>query len=543
MLASGLKIMEPIIGLPNFELIVGVPQQEAVLVGERNHEKFPEYITIGLIYIALALVLRGPLFGSPVIHIDEQFYLLVGDRMLHGSLPYVDIWDRKPIGLFLLYAGIRELGGSGFVQYQVVAMLVVSATSLVICGLASEIAPRKGAIWSGVVYQLYLSAFNCFGGQAPVFYNLLVASAALIICKIWIDKQSKNIIPGGVVAMVLIGIALQIKYSVIFEGVAFGLVLIARVWLDGWHWARIIFVAVFWAGIALIPTALAFTTYVEMGHGHAFFYANFLSIFGRSEPMADALARLGKEAVCLTPFAIAILIAPRVLTVQQISNQRARMFLTFWSVVALAGFLIFGTWYDHYVAPLLLPLSVIAAPALGRAAHDGRFQSGTIGGLGFAGDSRGFTTLLVGFGVIAAGYMTIYETIHHGTRREVEHVAELIQSRMAGGCAYLNEGDPSLYFLTNSCLVTSWIFPNHLAGADEAYGIGIDPAKEVSRIMASRPAVVMIATKPSSKPPNLQTRAIVLAELSHDYVRYAVAKVGKREFQLFSLVNTTKNKF
>ena len=60
----------------------------------------------------LGLLLRGATLGYPIIHIDEQFYLLVGDRMLHGAVPFVDIWDRKPIGLFLIYAATRLLPAS-----------------------------------------------------------------------------------------------------------------------------------------------------------------------------------------------------------------------------------------------------------------------------------------------------------------------------------------------------------------------------------------------------------------------------------------------
>lgn len=61
--------------------------------------------------LVAAIALRASTFCDPFVNADEQFYLVVGDRMLHGLLPYVDIWDRKPIGLFLLYAGIRLLGG------------------------------------------------------------------------------------------------------------------------------------------------------------------------------------------------------------------------------------------------------------------------------------------------------------------------------------------------------------------------------------------------------------------------------------------------
>jgi hypothetical protein len=87
-------------------------------------------------------MLRAFTFGSPTIQIDEQFYLLVGDRMLHGALPFVDIWDRKPMGLFLLFAAIRLLGGEGIVQYQLVALLSVVATSVVIWRTARMIASR-----------------------------------------------------------------------------------------------------------------------------------------------------------------------------------------------------------------------------------------------------------------------------------------------------------------------------------------------------------------------------------------------------------------
>ena len=44
-----------------------------------------------IVLLVAALLLRGGRFGDPVIQIDEQFYLLVGDRMLHGTLPFVDV--------------------------------------------------------------------------------------------------------------------------------------------------------------------------------------------------------------------------------------------------------------------------------------------------------------------------------------------------------------------------------------------------------------------------------------------------------------------
>ncbi len=208
------------------------------------------------VFLAAALALRCITFGNPALHIDEQFYLLVGDRMLHGTLPYVEIWDRKPIGLFLLYAGMRALGGDGVIAYQLVALAFVVATSLVINRLATQIAPPSGAFWAGLVYPFYLSTFGCFGGQSPVFYNLFVALAALVIV-----TPSAHLLARGMLAMLLIGIAIQIKYTVVFEGIAFGIWLLLRAWRDDWLLSRVAAVAILWAGCALAPTALAFGIY------------------------------------------------------------------------------------------------------------------------------------------------------------------------------------------------------------------------------------------------------------------------------------------
>ena len=102
-------------------------------------------------FLLLALLIRSPQFGNPVIQVDEQFYLLVGDRMWHGALPFVDVWDRKPWGLFALYAAIRLLGGEGIIQYQVVATLFAAATAWMIWRLARRVAPDRGAIFAGVI--------------------------------------------------------------------------------------------------------------------------------------------------------------------------------------------------------------------------------------------------------------------------------------------------------------------------------------------------------------------------------------------------------
>ena len=53
-------------------------------------------------FLILALISRYFVFGDTNYHEDELLFFTIGQRMHDGALPYVDIWDRKPPGLFLL---------------------------------------------------------------------------------------------------------------------------------------------------------------------------------------------------------------------------------------------------------------------------------------------------------------------------------------------------------------------------------------------------------------------------------------------------------
>lgn len=488
----------------------------------RGGARWQELLPMGFAYLAVALLVRGGTLGFPIIHIDEQFYLLVGDRMLHGAVPFVDIWDRKPVGLFLLFAGMRLLGGNGILQYQLVALAATAGTSLVIYRIACSVASRAGAWWAGVGYQLYLSAFYCFGGQAPVYYNLLVALAGLGMLRIWSAPTDRRLVSHGLAVMALIGVAIQIKYTVVFEGAAFGLALIARAHRAGWHRWRILGASVLWAGLALAPTLAAWGIYAAMGHSDAFVQANFLSIFGRHEDFAGSLFRLLKEALALTPVWCALFLAPRRIPALRRAACVELGFLRYWAGAAVLGFLLFGTWYDHYVAPLLVPLMVLAAPALG-----------------LARPWRWYTRFLIGFGMVAAAAVTIHNTRLHGTSEEVEDAAALIRAADATphgpGCVYINEGDPILYHLTGACFTTRYVFPNHLNGMVDAFALGVDVNAEVKRILDTHPQVVVMTLRSSSMPVNWQTRNMIFDRMKRDYTLYGLTNVGWRGLLIYRL--------
>jgi 4-amino-4-deoxy-L-arabinose transferase-like glycosyltransferase len=373
---------------------------------------------------AAALLIRLPHLGDPAFMIDEQFYLLVGDRMLHGALPYVDIWDRKPIGLFLIYAATRLLGGEGFWQYQIVATMFAVGTAFMIYRIARVVTGGPSALVSGLLYLLWIELAEGGGGQAPIFYNLFVAGAALALVQSSNAADNRRFRCLSLLAMLLTGLAIQVKYSVLAEGLCFGLL------LSGWSIARLgvrraaPHVALL-ASVALGPTLAVLVAYTVIGHAQEFWFANFASILMRAPtPTADLYYRTEMVVLRLIPFLICITAGLAALRRDRsVSISRWRLVMIAWCTASVFGVFEIGTLYSHYILPAFVPFCAAAAPAFARR------PSGPVLAL-FAALMPASTLHWPDFG----------RTERH--RIEIARLVELIPSDVDKGCLQIFDGPP-----------------------------------------------------------------------------------------------------
>ncbi|MDB5686445.1 MAG: hypothetical protein JWR77_1034, partial [Rhizorhabdus sp.] len=484
-----------------------------------------QWLIVAIVITIAAFAIRAVQFGNPLIQVDENFYLLVGDRMWQGALPYVDIWDRKPIGLFLIFAAIRLLGGDGIIQYQIVATLFAAGTALLIARIAVRMAGIVAATVAGIFYILLIGLVGGSGGQAPVFYNLLVAGAALLTLNAQAlepsDASARRIRRLGCVAMLLLGVAMQIKYTVVFEGIFFGLALLHRSWRISGRSPRFVIDALIWVAIALAPTALAFGYYAWRGEAQAFVYANFLSIGARGDADAgELLKRLSKIwlAIHLPMFAVllSVLLEPwRRVT----GGPAAFAFVMAWLGAAFAGFLIFGTYFDHYALPLFVPMAAACAPLFSYRRHY--------------------------VGLIAASFLLIAGAIAHqaiarsyqktrGNAQVAEAVVAAMRPRLTN-CPYIFNGDSVFYHLAKACLPGRYPFPSHLNLKREAQAIGIDPIAEIRRIMARRPNVV-VEQETRSRDISPVAEAVFTAEVKRAYRPVAIIPLSKNRIVVYERI-------
>jgi hypothetical protein len=445
--------------------------------------------------LALAVALRCHDYGNPVVHVDEQYYLLVGDRLAHGALPYVDIWDRKPIGLFAIFAAIRWLPGDGILAYQLVATLFAAATACLVRTAARMIgATPVGATVAGAAYLIWLPLFSGQAGQSPVFYNLFVTVAAVLTLRLpALADERAAILRNGAATCLLAGLAIQTKYTPAVEGAFFGL---AHLWYlrgAGARPALLVGAALLWIALGVAPTAVVVAVYAAHGRAAfaAFWFANFTSILlrtGYSYPPALIAGRLVGTAAKLALLAIAAVIAWR-----REPRTPALALATGWVVAALLGYAVLGTYFDHYALPLIAPFAILAAPTFARYP---RIALATLG--------AGLTLALV------------FATDHPDDGPATRTLARYVAAHSGRDCPYVFIGDSIVYHLAHACLPTAYAFPSTLAYAPERGATGIDEAAEVARIMARRPPVIVITDRPLA-PWNPRSHAVMRRALARDY--------------------------
>lgn len=464
-----------------------------------------------LLLTLVALAARAQSFGNPVVGFDEQFYLLVGDRMLHGALPYVDIFDRKPIGLFLLYAAARALGGDGFLAYKLVATGFVIATAYGVQQVALRFAGAMGGLVAAILYILWLNLMEGEGGQSPVFYNalMLVAGAAVLRA---VQGRGRLFVQGAV-AMAAVGLALQIKYSVLPEGVAFGCILLWRGWRARVSMARLASMALVWIALALLPTLAAWSVYAAMGQGPAWLFGNVLSVGGQAaRPLADELEGLAACVGILSPLALVIALGRPWRRVPAEARDGFTV-LRIWLAVTVAAVLLYGRFGSpHYAMPIILPAVLVAAPVFGRW-------------------RRGWIIAFV-VTIALAGQIVLHMS-ERAKGGAAEAMAVARAATPARGCLYVYDGYPALYMLTGSCLPSRWVFPGHLNTQDEASAaaIGTDPVVEIRRILATRPGAI-VDDYPRFAFGNAATRAVLRDVLARDYHLAACVPTGPSRMRL-----------
>jgi hypothetical protein len=451
------------------------------------------------ILLAVALALRAYTFGDPNLFIDEAFYFAAGNAMHHGALPYVDIWDRKPFGLFALYYLIAGVS-SAPAAYQIAATLFAALTAWTIGKIVHLWSGWPGALGAGIAYLFLLAPFQGFGGQTPVFYNLFIAVAALLVARSAPALSDGRISPAIPLAMLSAGLAITIKTTALFEAVFLGLFALAAIGRSTLPLAARLKHGASWALLGALPTLAIMTGYALAGHWSEYWQA--MTGANLSGERWDAYSAQIRFRLMLN--ALAPLLALAAFGVLELQGP-ARRFVLVWIGAALIGLAAFPYFHMHYALPLLVPLCVAAGAFLARK---------WIGPLA-----------LVALCALSFSRSPPLDWDHTArSKAAMERLAAAIREHHGGGGLLVYEGPPFLYTMTGQRFPSPLAFPAHLYHGIEKDVSHLNTLSEVKRVIATRPGAVVMTVEPRDGPLNEETYAVVDA-----YVRANCRLVAKEE--------------
>jgi 4-amino-4-deoxy-L-arabinose transferase-like glycosyltransferase len=323
-----------------------------------------------LALLLLLIVAHLPALAHPRAIDDEQIYSVVAREMLHGGRPYLDVVERKPPLLFVVYAAV--LGAAGPRNWFALHFTALAWTLTTMAGLYLIMRRRfdreTGAI-AGLLYGLFAmwADFRSLALNGELLMNLPIVLALLVA----FAPERPRWRPDLLLAGGLIGVGALLKQPAAIAGLALGLYV-----LSPWYRrSRGLGVAdSLWHGSALtlgfaVVLALAGVVLWRLGILREALY---WSILDHRDPIGPGTLHYWKRAAENTTFFLLetapLLLGAAASFIPRVSRTTwGRYPAERWGVVVLLAVSVFGVSVNgqflyHYYLQLLPPLCLLAAP-------------------------------------------------------------------------------------------------------------------------------------------------------------------------------------
>ena len=439
-----------------------------------------------------AIALRVFSFFLSVINHDESTYLVIAEGMLQGGVYFVDLIDTKPVGIFLLYAGMLSVVGKSIVGMRFLTALFIGFTAYGLFRLTDRAGGSQRAAWAaGLIYPLLVSIFTFYGvsPNTEIYFNLFTIIALNLI---WAQQASWRFAVAGL----FLGLGFLIKYVVFFDGLALGIFLLWGAWQSGRLGAVVLRQLLPLVIGAATPFVLAYAWYYAQGLEDTFLFYTF-TVMGRY-PVDKVW---WKSAVFVLDFLgrffpITLLAYWRLREPLAQEDKAWLRFLLLWMAFDVFAALYTGKLFGHYFIPLMLGFSLLA----GGFFHPDRVHPAWIRRLPQAWGQR----LIIVLGLLLMGLQFAEYYRRPDRAREV---AQWLEARLQPGEGiYTGDYHQVIYLLLNRQSPTPYVHRSLVWDPHHQQALGINLMDETKRILAHNPRFVLL----QDKAPDNQLKAAIL---------------------------------
>ena len=171
--------------------------------------------------LALSFVIRFPFFFPIDISLDESTYILWGQSVLDGHLPYTEVWGFKPPLAFLFYAGAIALFGKSIVSVRIAGTLCVALTALFTYLTGKALWNHRTGIIGATLFTVMVSFMK--SGQAVMTEHVAIVPMLGALSLLVIKRHTPSML---FLAGILMGIATCIRTNLAYVSVLVGLFLV-----------------------------------------------------------------------------------------------------------------------------------------------------------------------------------------------------------------------------------------------------------------------------------------------------------------------------
>ncbi len=174
-------------------------------------------VSVFILLLAVTVVVRLPFFFPAVVDWDESTLILMGQNILDGRLPYLELWDIKPPLSFVTFALIIGVFGDSIVSVRIGGLVFLTGTAFLIYLVGKSIWNRRAGFLAAILCIVFVSMTR--SGQATMTETIAMlplVGALALLC------EKKHTISVLFAAGFLISAAAMIRLNLAYVAVLVG---------------------------------------------------------------------------------------------------------------------------------------------------------------------------------------------------------------------------------------------------------------------------------------------------------------------------------
>ena len=446
-------------------------------------ERVPD-IFYFILFAALSVLFRFMSFHFSVADHDESTYLVVAQEILKGKTLYVDIWDTKPPGIFLIFSSFISIFGHSIVAVRLFSSLIIGFTAYFIFLASCRWRKDKAAALIGGLAYVFMSSAHkwSLSVNTELYFNLFTAIGLFIFTG---KKSTMNYFLAGLV----FGLGFIIKYFVLFDLLALWIFYLLTA-LKGGSGRAVVREArntlVLGLGF-LLPFLSVLFGYLLSGNLEEFAYVSFVVPLQYSDKfnIIRALNFVAEFHLVYAPVVIVVYMILMKGRDRQLALLGGIWLALVWIIVILPG-----KFFPHYYFQLLVPLSFLLTGIKNSGLRVERFLASHVK----------LALILIFAGFLAWNLGLQYRNFVRkpDVVREAAHYLEHIIDQ--DDVIYC-DATTMIYFLLDKSPPGRYVHTTLLSDPRHIDAIGVDVNEEYRKIFGKDPDYVITRDKP---PPRLK---------------------------------------